>query len=61
MHNNNGFRAVIKKAFKKQIEWPNLQVQDRGNGGISISDDAEFIYQSPTGLYETRICLRELI
>lgn len=61
LQNNAGFRKAIKKYFKKEKDWPNLQTQDNGNGGIKLSDDAEFIYQSPTGLYEKRICLRELI
>ncbi|CAH0418417.1 type II CRISPR RNA-guided endonuclease Cas9 [Periweissella ghanensis] len=61
LQNNAGFRKAIKKYFKKEKDWPNLQTQDNGNGGIKLLDDAEFIYQSPTGLYEKRICLRELI
>lgn len=61
LHNNNGFRAVIKKAFKKEIEWPNLQSQDNGQGGIKLSDDAVFIYQSPTGIFEKRVSVRDLL
>lgn len=61
MHNNAGFRSVIKPIFKKEKEWPTLQTQDKGQGGIKLSDDAIFIYQSPTGVYEQKVCVRDLI
>lgn len=61
LHPNNKFKSVIKKYFKDQKDWPNLQSQDTGNGGYVLSDNAVFIYQSPTGIYEKRVSISDLL
>lgn len=61
LHPNNGFRKFIKNSFKQEPEWPTLQTQDKGNGGQVLADNAMFIYQSPTGIFEKKVKLADLL
>ncbi|MFL1695873.1 type II CRISPR RNA-guided endonuclease Cas9 [Weissella kandleri] len=42
---------------KQGVGWHGLRTQS----GIKLSDNAEFIYQSPTGLYQRKVSINELL
>ncbi|QAS69082.2 hypothetical protein DLJ48_00290 [Oenococcus sicerae] len=58
--NNAGYRDPIKKYFKTEKAWTSLQTKGNGQGGIKLSDGAEFIFQSPTGLFTRTISVTDL-
>lgn len=61
LHDNAGWRDPIKQYFKeiglKVRMWTKLQKE----GGIKLTDQAELIYQSPSGLFEKRRRVQDLL
>lgn len=61
LHDDVGWRDPIKQYFKevgvKLRAWTKPQTKD----GIKLSDQAEFIYQSPSGLFEKRLRIQDLL
>ncbi|MDF7636899.1 type II CRISPR RNA-guided endonuclease Cas9 [Leuconostocaceae bacterium ESL0958] len=50
------YQKPVHLISKKVAEWHSLQQ----SGGIKLSDDAEIIYQSPTGIFEKRVKIADL-
>lgn len=63
LHDDAGWRDPIKKHLgsKAAPAWTTLQTQDTGQGATKLSDDAEFIYQSATGIFERRVKIQDLL
>lgn len=51
------YQAPVKIISKKVSDWHKLQQ----SGGIKLSDNSEMIYQSATGIFETRVKISDLL